>query len=129
MYILDEFNSFKGGKYDYLTNLAIKCSSNGKYPSYISSKKLKGKNFEGKFNQGVVTINLPQIGIISEGNKDTFWKMLDERLELCKEALMCRHYALVGTESEISPTHWKYGAIARLEQGEKIDKLLYDWKK
>ena len=81
--------------------------------------------FEGRFNQGVVSINLPQIGIVSEGDEAKFWKEFDERLELCKEALMCRHYALLGTTADISPVHWRYGAIARLEQGEKIDKLLY----
>jgi len=81
--------------------------------------------FEGRFNQGVVSINLPQVAIIADGDEEKFWKLLDERLELCKEALMCRHYALLGTTSEISPIHWQYGALARLEKGEKIDKLLY----
>ena len=81
--------------------------------------------FEGRFNQGVVSINLPQIGIIADGDEDKFWKLLDERLELCFEAIMCRHYALLGTTSDISPVHWQYGAIARLKPGEKIDKLLY----
>ena len=81
--------------------------------------------YYGRFNQGVVSINLPQIAIIADGDEETFWKLLDERLELCKEALMCRHYALLGTKSDISPIHWQYGAIARLEKGEPIDKLLY----
>lgn len=81
--------------------------------------------FEGRFNQGVVSINLPQIGIIADGDEEKFWKLLDERLELCKEALMCRHYALLGTHSDISPIHWQYGALARLKKGETIDKLLY----
>ena len=81
--------------------------------------------FEGRFNQGVVSINLPQIAIIADGDEEKFWKLLDERLELCKEALMCRHYALLGTHSDISPVHWQYGAIARLKKGEPIDKLLY----
>ena len=81
--------------------------------------------FEGRFNQGVVSINLPQVGIVADGNEEKFWKELDERLELCKEALMCRHYALLGTKADISPVHFRYGAIARLESGEKIDKLLY----
>ena len=150
VYVLDEFNCLKGGKYDYLTKLAVKCSSKRMYPDYISAKKMKenyegnvfspmgcrsflapwkdenGKyKFEGRFNQGVVSINLPQIGIVSEGDEEKFWKEFDERLELCKEALMCRHYALLGTTADISPVHWRYGAIARLEQGEKIDKLLY----
>lgn len=150
VYVLDEHNCLKGGEYDYLTKLAVKCSSKRMYPDYISAKKMrenyegnvfspmgcrsflspwKDENgnykFEGRFNQGVVSINLPQIAIIADGDEDTFWKLLDERLELCKEALMCRHYALLGTKSDISPIHWQYGAIARLEKGEPIDKLLY----
>lgn len=150
VYVLDEFNSLKGGKYDYLTKLAVKCSAKRMYPDYISAKKMrenyegnvfspmgcrsflspwKDENgnykFEGRFNQGVVSINLPQIAIIAEGDEEKFWELLDERLELCKEALMCRHYALLGTHSDISPVHWQYGAIARLKKGEKIDKLLY----
>ena len=150
IYVLDEHNCLKGGKYDYLTKLAIKCSSKRMYPDYISAKKMrenyegnvfspmgcrsflspwKDENgnykFEGRFNQGVVSINLPQIGIIADGDEDKFWKLLDERLELCFEAIMCRHYALLGTTADISPIHWRYGAIARLKQGEKIDKLLY----
>lgn len=80
--------------------------------------------YEGRFNQGTVTINLPQIAIMANGNEERFWTFLEERLELCKEALMCRHYALLGTTSDISPIHWKHGAIARLQSGEKIDKLL-----
>ena len=150
VYVLDEHNCLKGGKYDYLTRLAVKCSAKRMYPDYISAKKMrenyegnvfspmgcrsflspwkdeKGNyKFEGRFNQGVVSINLPQVAIISEGNEEKFWKLLDERLELCKEALMCRHYALLGTISDVSPIHWQYGAIARLQKGEKIDKLLY----
>ena len=150
VYVLDEFNSLKGGKYDYLTKLAVKCSAKRMYPDYISAKKMRenyegnvfspmgcrsflspwkdenGKyKFEGRFNQGVVSINLPQVAIIADGDEEKFWKLLDERLELCKEALMCRHYALLGTHSDISPVHWQYGAIARLKKGEKIDKLLY----
>ena len=150
VYVLDEFNSLKGGEYDYLTKLAVKCSAKRMYPDYISAKKMrenyegnvfspmgcrsflspwKDENgnykFEGRFNQGVVSINLPQIAIIADGDEEKFWKLLDERLELCKEALMCRHYALLGTHSDISPIHWQYGAIARLKKGEKIDKLLY----
>ena len=150
VYVLDEHNCLKGGKYDYLTKLAVKCSSKRMYPDYISAKKMKENyegnvfspmgcrsflipwkdengnyKFEGRFNQGVVSINLPQIGIIANGDEDAFWKLLDERLELCKEALMCRHYALVGVHSDISPIHWQNGAIARLAKGEKIDKLLY----
>lgn len=150
VYVLDEHNCLKGGKYDYLTRLAVKCSAKRMYPDYISAKKMrenyegnvfspmgcrsflspwKDENgnykFEGRFNQGVVSINLPQIAIIADGDEDKFWKLLDERLELCKEALMCRHYALLGTTSDISPIHWQYGAIARFGKGEKIDKLLY----
>ena len=150
VYVLDEHNCLKGGEYDYLTKLAVKCSAKRLYPDYISAKKMrenyegnvfspmgcrsflspwKDENgnykFEGRFNQGVVSINLPQIAIIADGNEEKFWELLDERLELCKEALMCRHYALVGTTSDISPIHWQYGAIARLKKGEKIDKLLY----
>ncbi len=150
IYVLDECNCLKGGKYDYLTELAIKCTIKGMYPYYISAKKMKeiyegnisipmgqksflspwkdknGKyKFEGRFNQGIVSINLPQIAIIADGDENKFWNLLDERLELCKEALMCRHYALLGITSDISPIHWKYGAIARLKKGEKIDDLLY----
>ncbi len=149
IYVLDEFNNLTGGKYDYLTKLAVKCSAKRMYPDYISAKKMRENyegnvfspmgcrsflspwkdkdgnyKFEGRFNQGVVSINLPQIGIIADGDEDKFWKLLDERLELCKEALMCRHYALLGTTSDISPIHWQYGAIARLDKGEKIDELL-----
>ncbi len=150
VYVLDECNCLKGGEYDYLTKLAVKCSAKRMYPDYISAKKMrenyegnvfspmgcrsflspwKDENgnykFEGRFNQGVVSINLPQVAIVADGDEDKFWKLLDERLELCKEALMCRHYALLGTHSDISPIHWQYGAIARLAKGEKIDKLLY----
>ena len=150
VYVLDECNCLKGGEYDYLTKLAVKCSAKRMYPDYISAKKMrenyegnvfspmgcrsflspwKDENgnykFEGRFNQGVVSINLPQVAIVADGDEDKFWKLLDERLELCKEALMCRHYALLGTHSDISPIHWQYGAIARLDKGEKIDKLLY----
>jgi ribonucleoside-triphosphate reductase len=150
VYVLDENNCLKGGKYDYLTKLAVKCSAKRMYPDYISAKKMrenyegnvfspmgcrsflipwKDENgnykFEGRFNQGVVSINLPQIGIIANGNEEKFWKLFDERLELCKEALMCRHNALLGTKSDVSPIHWQYGALARLEKGEPIDKLLF----
>ena len=150
IYVLDECNNLTDGKYDYLTKLAIECSKKRKYPAYISAKKMRENfegnvfspmgysnflipwkddngnyKFEGRFNQGIVSINLPQVAIVAEGDEKEFWKVLDERLELCKEALMCRHYALVGTLSDISPIHWKYGAVARLEKGEKIDKLLY----
>lgn len=149
IYVLDEHNCLKGGKYDYLTKMAVKCSAKRMYPDYISAKKMrenyegnvfscmgcrsflspwKDENgnykFEGRFNQGVVSINLPQIAIIADGDEDKFWTMLDERLELCYEALMCRHNSLVGVKSDTSPVHWQYGAIARLEKGEVIDKYL-----
>ena len=150
VYVLDENNCLKGGKYDYLTKLAIKCSSKTIYPDYISAKQMRNNydgnvfspmgcrnflmpwkddkgnyKFEGRFNQGVVSINLPQIGIMANGDEDKFWKIFDKRLELCKDALICRHNALLGTKSDISPIHWQYGAIARLKKGEKIDDLLY----
>lgn len=150
IYVLDENNCLNGGKYDYITKLAVKCSSKRLYPDYISAKKMRehyegnvfspmgcrsflspwkdedgNYKFEGRFNQGVVSINLPQIGIIAKGDEKKFFKLLDERLQLCYEALMCRHRALEGTLSDVSPIHWQYGAIARLEKGEKIDKLLH----
>ena len=150
VYVLDECNNLTGGKYDYLTELAVKCSAKRMYPDYISAKKMKENcegnvfspmgcrsflapwkdengnyKFEGRFNQGVVSLNLPQIGILSGRDEDKFWKLLDERLELCFEALMCRHNALKGVRSDVSPIHWQYGAIARLDKGETIDKLLY----
>ena len=149
IYVLDENNCLKGGKYDYLTKLAVKCSSKRLYPDYISAKKMrehyegnvfspmgcrsflspwKDENgnykFEGRFNQGVVSLNLPQIGILAKGDEKKFWEILDERLDLCFEALMCRHNALMGVTSDVSPVHWQYGAIARLQPGEKIDKYL-----
>ncbi len=149
VYALDENNCLKGGKYDYLTHLAVKCSAKRMYPDYISAKEMrknyegnvfspmgcrsflspfKDENgnykFEGRFNQGVVSINLPQVAIVAEKDEEKFWSLLDERLELCREALMCRHEALLGTTSDISPIHWQYGAIARLKKGEKIDKYL-----
>ncbi len=150
VYVLDEHNCLKGGKYDYVTELAVKCSSKRLYPDYISAKKMrenyegnvfspmgcrsflspwKDENgnykFEGRFNQGVVSINLPQIALAAEGDEEKFWKLMDERLQLCFEALMCRHNALKGVKSDVSPIHWQYGAIARLDKGETIDKLLY----
>jgi ribonucleoside-triphosphate reductase len=149
IYVLDENNCLKGGKYDYLTRLAVKCSSKRLYPDYISAKKMrenyegnvfspmgcrsflspwKDENgnykFEGRFNQGVVSINLPQCGILAKGDEKKFWEILEERLQLCYDALMVRHNALMGTISDVSPVHWQYGAIARLDKGEKIDKYL-----
>ena len=150
VYVLDENNCLRGGEYDDITRLAVKCSAKRMYPDYISAKKMrenyegnvfapmgcrsflapwKDENgeykFEGRFNQGVVSINLPQIGILCKGDEEKFWEMLDERLEICYEALMCRHNALKGVLSDVSPVHWQYGAIARLKKGETIDKFLY----
>ncbi len=150
IYVLDEHNCLKGGKYDYITRLAVKCYAKRLYPDYISAKKMRENyegnvfscmgcrsfltawkdgngeyKFEGRFNQGVVSLNLPQIGIIARGNEEKFWQLMEERLSLCFEALMCRHHALEGTISDVSPIHWQYGAIARLKKGEKIDELLH----
>ncbi len=150
IYVLDEHNCLRGGEYDYITKLAVRCSAKRMYPDYISAKKMrenyegnvfscmgcrsfltpwKDENgeykFEGRFNQGVVSLNLPQIGILAKGDEEYFWQLLEERLALCFEALMCRHRALEGTVSDVSPVHWQYGAIARLKKGEKIDKLLH----
>ena len=149
VYVLDENNCLKGGKYDYITKLAVKCSSKRLYPDYISAKKMRENyegnvfspmgcrsflspwkdedgnyKFEGRFNQGVVSINLPQIAILAKGDEDRFWSLFEERLQLCFDALMCRHNALKGIISDTSPVHWQYGAIARLQKGEKIDKFL-----
>ena len=152
VYVLDECNNLTGGKYDYLTELAVKCSAKRMYPDYISAKIMRETHngnvyspmgcrsfltdwidpdtgayrYEGRFNQGVVSLNLPQIGILSGQDEDKFWRLLDERLELCYEALMCRHNALKGIRSDVSPIHWQYGAIARLDKGETIDKYLMD---
>ncbi|MCD8201022.1 MAG: anaerobic ribonucleoside-triphosphate reductase [Clostridia bacterium] len=150
IYVLDENNCLKGGKYDYLTKLAVKCSAKRLYPDYISAKKMRENyegnvfspmgcrsflapwkdedgnyKFEGRFNQGVVSINLPQIGILAKGDENKFWEIFEERMQLCFEAIMCRHNALLGVTSDVSPIHWQYGAIARLNKGEKIDKYLF----
>lgn len=151
VYLLDEHNCLEGGKYDYITKLAAKCTARRLVPDYQSAKIMR-QNYEGnafppmgcrshlspwkdgngsykwygRFNQGVVSLNLPQIAIIADGDMELFWDMLDQRLELCKEALMTRHNMLLGTYSDVSPIHWQHGAIARLEKGEKIDKLLKD---
>ena len=150
VYVLDEHNCLKGGKYDYLTELAVKCSAKRMYPDYISAKKMRENyqgnvfspmgcrsflapwkdeegnyKFEGRFNQGVVSLNLPQIGILSGGDEDKFWSLLEERLDLCFEAIMCRHNALKKVRSDSSPIHWQYGAIARLPKGASIEPLLY----
>ena len=150
VYVLDEFNCLKGGKYDYLTELAVQCSAKRMYPDYISAKKMRENyqgnvfspmgcrsflapwrdaegnyKFEGRFNQGVVSLNLPQIGILAGGDEDKFWAILEERLQLCFDALMCRHEALKKVTSDCSPIHWQYGAIARLPKGASIEPLLY----
>ena len=148
IYVIDEHNGLKGGEYDYLTELALKCTLKRLHPAYISAKKMrenyegnvfspvkshfltpwKDENgnykFEGRFNQGIVSINLPQIAIVADGDEEKFWDLLNERLELCKEALMCKHYALLGTMANISPLHWNYGVISRMGLSEKIDALL-----
>ncbi len=149
VYVLVEHNCLKGGKYDYITRLAVKCSSKRMYPDYISAKKMRENyegnvfspmgcrsflapwkdeqgnyKFEGRFNQGVVSLNLPQIGIVAQGDEKKFWELLEERLQLCYEALMVRHNALKGIRSDVSPVHWQYGAIARLPKGAVIDEFL-----
>ena len=149
MYVISDVNDLTGGKYDYLTELAIDCAIKHGYPTFISEKIMKDNNkgnvfstignrdilplykdskniykYEGRFNQGTVSINLPQIALAASKDYDAFWNILEERLDLCFEALMCRHHALLGTNSDTSPIHWQYGAISRLEAGEKIDKLL-----
>ena len=148
VYVLDESNNLTGGKYDYITQLAINCSKTGGYPDYISSKTMKklyknnvfspigenqflipysddkGYKFEGRFNQGRVTLNLAQIAILSQGNETKFWNLLEDRLELSKEALKCKYYSLLGAQSDTSPVHWIYGGIARLNNNEEIDDLL-----
>ena len=149
VYVLDEHNCLRGGKYDHITRLANECSAKRMYPDYISAKKMKevhegnivppmgcrsflsewvdidnSYKYEGRFNIGVVSLNLPQIAIIADGDLDKFWSLLDIRLELCYEALMCRYNLLKGTKSDVSPIHWQHGALARLKKGETIDKLL-----
>lgn len=150
VYVLDEHNCLKGGEFDFVTETAVKCSSKRLYPDYISAKKMreiyegnvfspmgcrsflspwKDENgqykFEGRFNMGVVSLNLPQMGLISH-NEDEFWDIFDERLKLCFDALMCRYKALKGVKSDVSPIHWQNGVLARLKKGETIDKLLHD---
>ena len=155
IYVLEEQNIHENSPYYYLTQLAAKCSAKRMVPDYISEKKMleykvdkngeghcytcmgcrsfltpyvdeNGKpKYYGRFNQGVVTINLPDVALSSKGNEKQFWKIFDERLELCYKALMCRHNRLKGTPSDVAPILWQYGALARLKKGEKIDKLLY----
>ena len=153
IYVLEADNIREGTKYWYLTKLAAECTAKRMVPDYISEKimkKLKDGNcytcmgcrsfltvedsqrnpdgshkFYGRFNQGVVTINLVDVACSSKGDMDKFWEILDERLELCHRALRCRHERLLGTISDVAPILWQYGALARLKKGEKIDKLLY----
>lgn len=151
IYVLDEHNVHPDSKYYYLTKLAARCTAKRMYPDYISAKLMKKyyegnvfapmgcrsflapwKNeegeyvFNGRFNMGVVSINLPQIGILANGDKDRFWRIFDKRLDLVKKALLFRYELLKNTRSDVSPIHWQYGAIARLGKGEKIGHLLKD---
>ena len=155
IYVLEEDNIREGSKYWELTKLAAKCTAKRMVPDYISEKKMlelkvdKNGNghcypcmgcrsfltpyvdedgnpkYYGRFNQGVVTVNLPDIALSSGGNIEKFWRIFDERMELCHRALLCRHERLKGTLSDAAPILWQYGALARLKKGEPIDKLLY----
>ena len=155
IYVLEDDNIYEGQPYYYLTKLAAKCTAKRMVPDYISEKKMleykvdangeghcftcmgcrsfltpyideNGKpKYYGRFNQGVVTINLVDVALSSGGDFDKFWQLFDERLELCHKALMCRHNRLKGTLSDAAPILWQYGALARLKKGEPIDKLLY----
>ena len=155
IYVLEEDNIHEDSEYYYLTRLAAKCTARRMVPDYISEKKMlelkvdkngeghcytcmgcrsfltpyvdeNGKpKYYGRFNQGVVTINLPDVALSSGGDVEKFWKIFDERLELCDKALMCRHNRLTGTLSDAAPILWQYGALSRLKKGETIDKLLY----
>ncbi|MEA4954019.1 MAG: anaerobic ribonucleoside-triphosphate reductase [Pseudoflavonifractor sp.] len=150
IYVLEEDNIRDDSPYWYLTELAAKCTAKRLVPDYISEKKMKelkegncfpvmgcrsnlspwkdengNYKFYGRFNQGVVTINLVDVALSSGGNMDAFWKIFDDRLALCYQGLMCRHERLKGTLSDAAPILWQYGAIARLKKGEPIDKLLY----
>ena len=154
IYVLDEDNIHENSPYYYLTELAAQCTAKRLVPDYISAKIMKelkrgnvytcmgcrsfltvedsqrnsdgSHKFYGRFNQGVVTINLVDVACASEGDMDSFWKLLEDRLELCHRALRCRHERLLGTVSDVAPILWQYGALARLKKGETIDKLLYN---
>ena len=154
IYVLDEDNITEDSQYWYLTELAAKCTAKRMVPDYISAKIMRelkngevypcmgcrsfltvedsqknpdgSHKFYGRFNQGVVTINLVDVACSSDGDMVRFWKILDERLELCHKALRCRHERLLGTVSDVAPILWQNGALARLEKGEKIDRLLYN---
>ena len=150
IYVLEEDNIHEDSKYFYLTELAAKCTAKRMVPDYISEKKMKeykegncfavmgcrsnlapwkdengNYKFYGRFNQGVVTINLIDVALSSGKDFDKFWKIFDERLELCYRALMCRHNRLKGTSADVAPILWRHGALARLDKGETIDSLLY----
>ena len=155
IYVLENDNIYEGQPYYYLTKLAAKCTAKRMVPDYLSEKKMleykvdkngeghcftcmgcrsfltpyvdeNGKpKYYGRFNQGVVTINLVDVALSSGGDFDKFWQIFDDRLELCHKALMCRHNRLKGTLSDAAPILWQYGALARLKKGEPIDKLLY----
>ncbi|MEF2595797.1 MAG: anaerobic ribonucleoside-triphosphate reductase [Lachnospiraceae bacterium] len=154
IYVLDEDNITENSKYWHLTELAAKCTAKRMVPDYISAKIMRelkqgdvypcmgcrsfltvedsqrnedgSHKFYGRFNQGVVTINLVDVACSSQGSMEEFWKILDERLELCHRGLRCRHERLLGTVSDVAPILWQNGALARLKKGEKIDKLLYN---
>ena len=154
IYVLDEDNIHEDSKYYYLTELAAKCTAKRMVPDYISAKKMKeykngdvypcmgcrsfltpdteglgndGKHkYYGRFNQGVVTLNLVDVACSSGKDEKKFWDLMEERTELCKRALMCRHERLLGTPSDVAPILWQFGALARLKKGETIDKLLFN---
>ena len=152
--MLDEDNITEDSKYWDLTVLAAKCTAKRMVPDYISAKVMRelkqgdvypcmgcrsfptvedsqrnpdgSRKYYGRFNQGVVTINLVDVACSSYGDMDKFWEILEERLELCHRALRCRHERLLGTTSDVAPILWQHGALARLKKGEKIDPLLYN---
>ena len=151
VYVLDECNCLQGGQYDHITQLAIRCTKKRRYPNFISAKRMREiyhKNvfapigaasflpshtdemgryrLSGRFDQGLVSINLPRIALSAHGNDELFDSLLDSTLEICKKALLCRHEMLKGTLSDVSPIHWQYGAISRLDEGVTVDKYLMD---
>ena len=154
VYVLDEDNVTEDSRYWYLTELAAKCTAKRMVPDYISAKVMRSlkkgdvypcmgcrsfptvedgqrnpdgsRKYYGRFNQGVVTINLVDVACSAEGDMDRFWTILEDRLELCHRALRCRHERLLGTKSDVAPILWQHGALARLKKGETIDKLLFD---
>ena len=154
VYVLDEDNVMEDSRYWYLTELAAKCTAKRMVPDYISAKVMRSlkkgdvypcmgcrsfptvedgqrnpdgsRKYYGRFNQGVVTINLVDVACSAEGDMDRFWAILEDRLELCHRALRCRHERLLGTKSDVAPILWQHGALARLKKGETIDKLLFD---